>query len=240
MSNQHQSGCSCGCCDESNDITPLAVVNDPGLSALKYRIGTHGSFKQSMLKQLSSKKALQKLSSRYDDDHAVATLDAWATVLDVLSFYQERIINEGYLRTATERLSVLELARQISYTLKPGVAAGTFLAFSMNESVGAPASATIVAGTKVQSVPEQGQMPQLFETTEAIEARVEWNGIKVQSKRKYIPVYGDKEIYLEGISTGLQPGDGLLMIGDERLNDKKNDNWDFRKIKTFYIMGEFS
>jgi hypothetical protein len=232
MSDQHQSGCSCGCCDEANAITPLSVVNNPGLSALKYRVGTHVSFKQSMLKALSSKTALKKLSSRYDDDHAVATLDAWATVLDVLSFYQERIINEGYLRTATERLSVLELARQISYTLKPGVAAGTYLAFSMNESAGAPASAIIPVGTKVQSIPEQDQLPQLFETTGEIEARVEWNGIKVQSKRKYIPVYGDKEIYLDGISTGLQIGDGILMIGDERLDDKKNENWDFRKVKT--------
>ncbi len=232
MSDQHQSGCSCGCCSEDTGITPQSVVNDPGLPALKYRIGTHGSFKQSMLKQLSAKTALQKLSTRYDDDHAVATLDAWATVLDVLSFYQERIINEGYLRTATERLSVLELARQISYTLKPGVAAATYLAFSMNEAVGAPATATIAAGTKVQSVPEQGELPQLFETTEEIEARVEWNGIKVQSRRKYIPIYGDKEIYLDGISTGLQPGDGILMIGDERLADKKNENWDFRRVKT--------
>lgn len=232
MSNKHQPGCSCGCCDDTENITPLSVENDPGLSALTYRVGTHGSFKQSMLKALSAKTALQKLSSRYDDDHAVATLDAWATVLDVLTFYQERIINEGYLRTATERLSVLELARQISYQLKPGVAASTYLAFSMNESAGAPATATIPSGTKVQSVPEQDELPQLFETTEEIVARVEWNGIKVQSVRKYIPVYGDKEIYLEGITTGLQIGDGILMIGDERLNDKASENWDFRRIKT--------
>jgi uncharacterized phage protein gp47/JayE len=232
MSKQHQTGCACGCCNETDAITPLKLVNNPGLSALRYRVGTHGSFKQSMLKELSAKSALKKLTSRYDDDHAVATIDAWATVLDVLSFYQERIINEGYLRTATERMSVLELARQISYTLKPGVAAATYLAFGMNESVGAPSKATIAAGTKVQSVPEQDQLPQLFETTEEIEARVEWNGIKVQSKRKYIPVYGDKEIYLQGISTGLQPGDGILMIGDERLADKGSEHWDFRKIKT--------
>ncbi len=232
MSNQHQTGCACGCCEDNKDITPLSVINNPGLSALRYRVGTHGSFKHSMLRGLSAKTALKKLSSRYDDDHAVATLDAWATVLDVLAFYQERIINEGYLRTATERMSVLELARQISYTLKPGVAAGTYLAFSMNEAVGAPTKATIPIGTKVQSIPEQDELPQVFETTEEIEARVEWNGIKVQSSRKKIPVYGDKEIYLQGISTGLNPGDGLLMIGDERLADKASERWDFRKIKT--------
>ena len=43
-----------------------------------------------------------------------------ACVADVLTFYQERIANEGFLRTATERRSVLELARAIGYELKPG------------------------------------------------------------------------------------------------------------------------
>ena len=61
---------------------------------------------------------------------------ACACVADVLGFYQERIANEGYLRTATERRSVLELARTIGYELKPGVAArgGT-----QTRTTGAPA-----------------------------------------------------------------------------------------------------
>ena len=40
----------------------------------------------------------------------MALIDACACVADVLTFYQERIANEGFLRTATERRSVLELA----------------------------------------------------------------------------------------------------------------------------------
>ena len=59
------------------------------------------------------------LTTRDADDPAIALLDAWATVADVLTFYQERIANEGYLRTATERRSVLELARLIGYRSGP-------------------------------------------------------------------------------------------------------------------------
>ena len=59
----------------------------------------------------------------------------------MLTFYQERIANEGYLRTAAERRSVLELARAIGYELNPGVAAGTFLAFSVETAPGAPGRA---------------------------------------------------------------------------------------------------
>ncbi|WP_208094619.1 putative baseplate assembly protein [Mucilaginibacter agri] len=212
-------------------LTPEDTTNFPGLSALKYRVGRHYSFKESMLASISTFPALSSLTARSDDDMAIATLDSWAMVLDVLSFYQERIINEGYLRTATERLSVLELAKHISYRLKPGAAASTFFAFSMNEAPGAPLTAVIPVGTKIQSVPEQGQLPQTFETVEQIEAHVDWNSIKLQTRKRFIPAFGDDEIYLDGIVTGLQLGDGLLMIGDERANNVGNENWDFRKVK---------
>src|SRR5207247_10865849 len=107
---------------------------------------------------------LQGLTTRAANDPAIALLDAWATVADVLTFYQERIANEGYLRSATERRSVLELAREIGYELKPGVAAGTYLTFIMDAAKGAPPRATIAAGSKVQSVPGQDEKPQIFET----------------------------------------------------------------------------
>jgi hypothetical protein len=68
---------------------------------------------------------LTDLATRALDDPSMAILDAAAVVADVLTFYQERIANEGFLRTATERRSVLEMARAIGYELNPGVAATT-------------------------------------------------------------------------------------------------------------------
>ena len=72
---------------------------------------------------------------------------------DVLTFYQERIANESYLRTATERLSVLELARLIDYQLRPGVAASTYLAFTLEDAPGALGQA-LSLGTTAQSSAE--------------------------------------------------------------------------------------
>ena len=43
----------------------------------------------------------------------------------MLTFYQERIANESYLRTATERVSLQEMGKLIGYRLRPGVAAET-------------------------------------------------------------------------------------------------------------------
>jgi hypothetical protein len=128
----------CECCQGVTTLTPVRLHNRPGLSALAYRVGTHASFKTTMLAHISTKPALQALTSRQSDDLAIALLDGWSTVADVLTFYQERIANEGFLRTATERRSLLELARTIGYELQPGVAASTYLAFTVDDSPGSP------------------------------------------------------------------------------------------------------
>src|SRR5262249_53155658 len=154
-------------------------------------------------------------------DPCVAFLDAWATVADVLTFYQERIANEGYLRTATERRSVAELARLVGYRLRPGVAAGTYLAYTLEPT----ARVTIAAGSKVQSGRGPGELPQTFETAEELVARGEWNRFTPRQTRPLNPAALDDAapnplsppsgdapppVYLKGITTGLNPGDPLL------------------------------
>lgn len=220
----------CGCCEgPSADTT--SPQNPPGLPALAYRVGTHGRFNAALHLGLVAQPALRALATRDPSDPAIALLDAWAVVLDVLTFYQERIANEGYLRTATERRSLLELARAIGYELRPGVAAGTCLAFTMDNVAGSPASVQLAIGTKAQSVPAQDEKPQTFETVEEIEARPEWNALKPQLFVPSLPLeLGKKKVWLQGTATGLKPGDALLFIGDERKNDPGSENWDFRRV----------
>ena len=118
----------CGCCEGVEILTPATLGNRPGLDAIEYRVGTHGTFLESMKARLSGSKWLDQLKTRESSDPAIAFLDAWAIVGDVLTFHQERIANEGYLRTATERRSVLQLAELVGYTLRPGVSASAYLA----------------------------------------------------------------------------------------------------------------
>ena len=77
-------------------------------SAIAYRTGTWATFKESMLARLSSSDypALAGLKTRDDDDFSIALLDASSVVLDILTFYQERLANESYLRTATQLQSL--------------------------------------------------------------------------------------------------------------------------------------
>ncbi|MDB6158429.1 MAG: hypothetical protein JWO04_2135 [Gammaproteobacteria bacterium] len=176
---------ACGCCEGLPELAP--VSNDPGLPTLRYRVDTQPGFHARMLDSLplkptndsqpNSPRPLAKLLSRSSDDPTVALIDASACVADVLTFYTERIANEGFLRTATERRSVLELARAIGYELKPGVAASVYLSFTVENAPGAPGVCTLAAGTPVSSVPSQGKLPQVFETSNDFVAHAEWNAL---------------------------------------------------------------
>jgi hypothetical protein len=178
---------------------------------------------------------LSALTTRSGDDPSIAVLDAWSVVADVLTFYQERIANECFLRTATERRSVLELARAIGYELKAGVAASTYLAFTLEDVPGAPGHAVIDVGTKVLSIPGQDERPQTFETIEKIEAMAEWNALRPGMTVEQTLDLGAKEVYLKGVDTRLKPGDWLLFVGEERELDPGSERWDLRKINTVSV-----
>src|SRR6266567_8300142 len=179
-------GCAeqpCGCCEGVQALTPASECNRPGLAAITYRVGTHGQFLETMKARLSTMvvdgvgadgqtveqfRPLQGLTTREASDFSIALLDGWAAVGDVLSFYQEHIANEGYLGTATERRSILELSKLVGYTLRPGVASTVYLAYTIDEKQSDPV--TIPAGARSQSVPGPGELQQSFETSDPLEA----------------------------------------------------------------------
>jgi predicted phage baseplate assembly protein len=190
------------------------IQNRPGLSAIAYRTGTHSRFKEDMLARLSAADlpALRDLSTRSDADPSIALLDGWAAVADVVTFYQERIASEAYLRTATERRSLVELAGLIGYVPRPGVAASAHLAFTLDDA-GVPEDIPVPAGTRVQSVPGPGELPQTFETVESIEGRPEWNAMRPVLKRKH-PVLtpATAVVTVRGTAVGVARGDSLLLL----------------------------
>jgi conserved hypothetical protein, phage tail-like region len=202
----------CGCCEGITAIVPEPLFNRAGLSQVGYRMGLHGDFLASALAALSDPQfgALRSLTTRDLDDFTIALLDGWATLADVFTFYQERIANELWLRTASERDSILRLAQLIGYRLRPGVAAETLLSFLLDDTSGAPDKVMVEIGTKVQSVPGAGEKPRTFETIEELDARVEWNAL--QPALTTPAIIGPTSLYLKGTSTNLQPGNLILII----------------------------
>ena len=228
----------CGCPPDPGEATPRALHNPPGQAALAARVGDHGAFLESLLDATVLAPQLDGLKVREGDDFTIGLLDAWAVALDVLTFYQERIANEGYLGTATERRSVLELARTIGYELAPGVAAEAHLAFLLDTAggqsgaPGLPAAVALEPGLAAQSIPGPGERPATFETVEPIEARPEWNSVGARQTRPQKLGTGTREIWLAGLEAGLKRGDLILLVGDERRDDGKSDRWDVRAVET--------
>ncbi|WP_263381647.1 putative baseplate assembly protein [Granulicella arctica] len=224
-------GCSestCKCCEGVSVLTPESEYNRPGLPALTYRAGTHGSFLETMkarlagltLKAVGSDgqtqttfRPLQGLTTRDESDPAIALLDSWATIADVLTFYQERFANEGYLRTAVKRRSVLELSRLVGYTLRPGVASSVYVAYTLDDNQTDPV--TIPAGSRSQSIPGPGEMPQYFETNDDLLTRKEWNDLEVRATRPQVINLSNaleiNTLYVSGLTTNLRTGDLLLL-----------------------------
>jgi hypothetical protein len=247
---------TCGCCDGVEPSTPAEVENRNGLSTIAYRIGEYAQFKESLLAGLSSSAypELAKLRTRDADDFTIGLLDAVACAADVLTFYQERIANESYLRTATERVSLQEMAKLIGYRLRPGVAAETELAFALETPrtppagtspepgsfvTGIPDKLTLETGLKVQSVPGPHEKPQTFETVEEIDARPEWNAIRPWLSETRAPGYGATETWLKGVRTNLKAGDALIFVGAEFLaHPTTNNNWDFRLLESVELEPE--
>jgi hypothetical protein len=228
----------CGCCGGVTTETPAGKTNPPGQPEIGYRAGTWATFRASMVSRLSSSDypALAPLTTRSDDDYTIALCDAFAMLADVLTFYQERIANENYLRTATQRNSIVQLADLVGYQPSPGVAAIVGLAFTLQSAPGSPAQATqpsvVPIGTQAQSVPDPGQSAQTFETIGAITARVEWNAIPAQVNAAYPPAQGLADLYLAGTATQLNPGDAIVIVGGERTTDTTSSRWDVCWIDT--------
>lgn len=231
----------CGCCQGVEKITPAEIFNRPGLPALLYRMGTHSTLFETMEASLAAwaisvpgadpaanpviTYPLSALTTRDTSDPSIALLDAWAVVGDVLTFYQERIANEGFLRTALHRCSVLELARLVGYRLRPGVAASVFLAFTLEQGKDKNKQLPVPHGTRAQSIPGPGELPQPFETGADLVARSAWNALKPRLTRpqKITADPNDisfgaaniETIFFDGTATKLKTGDALLIVCDE-------------------------
>ena len=223
---------------------PPYLKNPAGLDELTYRIGTYDTWVELMIHALMeweyfplatgstevsseatfmSRRLLPSSSTRRirlnlseEDNWILGLLNAWATVGDVLTFYQERLLNEGYLRTARQPLSVHELVRLLDQRPDPAVGGAVELALSATEVEGLPPRVSLPGGTIVTSVPPPGADPQHFETEVAAEARAEWNLLRPMRQDEVVsPMLrgASTQLELAGNGSGLSPGAGVLIRG---------------------------
>jgi hypothetical protein len=232
---------STGCCDPPAlpPVAPIVPFNAAGLSAIRYRIGTFTSFRRAMLDTIPSPDLLRGLANPnippnpfaawregMDDDYQTTFVELWAYLADILTFYQERIANEAYLPTATQRDSLLRLAQLIDYRPNPGAASAASVAFFVEPKK----TVAIPSGFRIGARPQPGTPPLTFEVAAAIQAIGEHSAIPVAQTyvadqfaasivrfgivRSGIVQVAMRTVVLQGTATRLSAGDYVLLVAN--------------------------
>jgi hypothetical protein len=216
---------------------PPSPSNPPGQRQLAYRRATYAQL-QEWMELLVSLPTIPGIPAQPNDfgvpvlepnvlkplpyDHngfLQALLDAWAVVGDVLTFYQERIANEGFLGTALRSYSVRELMSTIDHVPLPALSASTTFAFVVKPTATTPLLIPIPKGTAIGAAPSaSGTPPPTFETSQPLDARVEWNAIAaiVQQSRSdglQDPAVPEAPLAGPGVAA-LKPGSPITITGN--------------------------
>lgn len=139
----------------------------PNNPPIDYTSKDYDGFRQLLIDAIPAR--IPEWTSRSPSDFGIVLIEMFSYVGDVLSYYGDRIVNEAFLSTATQRRSVLDLAEMLDYTPGGNSAAGTTLQFTVNSGVG---NITIPAGTRVSTssltAAQAGTDPVYFETDAAL------------------------------------------------------------------------
>jgi hypothetical protein len=169
----------------------------------------------------SFRKALLDFSTlRYPDwqerseaDFGVMFAEALASLADDLSYLQDRVAAEAFLDTATERRSLVRLARLVDYEPLPPTAARTVLHFTVPQG-----TAQIPAGLRVGAASPDGT-PIDFETGTGLEDLANypvnhlWNSLVPYwwDDADRCLLAGATEMWVEGSGLGLVSGQRILI-----------------------------
>lgn len=122
-------------------------------------------FREAMLSYARS--VVPEWTTRNPADFGVAMVEMLAQCLDIMSYYQDRLVGEAYLGTATQRSSVLEIARILSYMPYPAQAASGAVTLLTDETQAT--DVVVPAGTQlVTTYQDDFQGPLIFETVQDV------------------------------------------------------------------------
>jgi hypothetical protein len=125
---------------------------------IDYLTKDYAGFRQGMLDQIPL--LFPRWTDRGEADFGVVLIELFAYVADILSYYQDRVANESFLSTATQRRSVNELLRLIGYQIDPGLSASALIHFNCPDDL-------TIAGSDlpytIKTAPRPGEPDVTFE-----------------------------------------------------------------------------
>jgi hypothetical protein len=161
-------------CDQF--VHPQPIDIGAGLDALPRQIASFHEFRRAMLKDIKTEVVeliddnnvliqvipLSNWKARDEDDFGIMLLEMWAYICDSLSFYDEVLANETYLRTCLLNPNLRRLVALLGYLPRPAVGSSVELAAIADGRL----QLTLPAGTAFRSGAFDGNPPQVFELTD--------------------------------------------------------------------------
>jgi hypothetical protein len=186
-------------------------------------------FRRALLRPLEGEQALVGWAPAAGD-LGLQVLEWWAYLGDVLTFYNEQIANESYLRTAKSARRLADLVALIGYKPAPGIAATGQLAAlrtarhadePLTVPAGMPVASTATAGVPSQVFEVQGEAT--FEGPSQVPVTLEPNDALALGASTKGPV----SVLLSGKVTGVKAGEQLLLVeqGWSGSAEDADENW---------------
>jgi Baseplate J-like protein len=209
--------CPCG-----GLAVPLTISNPPGRNSISYRVGDYISFREALLRPRPGETELTNWRPSASGDLAVQMVEWWAYLADILTFYNERIANEDYLRTAELPESVKRLILVLGYRPRPGIGATGTLAALLSS----PKPITLPQGFQVQSKPGPGKQPQIFELGAA--TLVQPPDVVAADPVPGAALLGadGSSVLLQGTVSSIKAGDQLLLLHNGWVGVDQSNNPD--------------
>ena len=149
-------------CDDQFDCRQPAVQPSPQATlpvVVDYLAKDYASFRQALLDFIPTR--LPGWTERSEADIGMMLLELFAATADNLSYLQDRVANEAFLTTATQRRSVAGHLALIEYQMDEGASAYTWLQFQVR----LPFTLAGTSGFKVSNHPITNDEPIIvFET----------------------------------------------------------------------------
>ncbi len=126
--------------------------------AIDYMAKDYASFRNALVDLIPRK--IPQWKDRSEADMGIMLIELFSYIADELSYFQDRVSNEAFLRTARARTSVSNHLRLIDYHIQDGLSANAFIKVEVKESSAIQVkelSAIIPAGFKISTFPDKGE-----------------------------------------------------------------------------------
>ena len=208
-------------CREPPPVPP-AVPELPVI--IDYLAKDYASFRQALLDFIPTR--LPAWTERSEADIGMMLLELFAATADTLSYMQDRVANEAFLDSATQRRSVAEHLALLGYQMDQGASAYTWLQFQVNTTT----TLSSQPGLRVSNKPSRADEPLIVFETETPDAVT----VTLRPEHNQMTVYDWEHqnccLPSDALSVALVGSYNQLEIGDYLLFDDRHGQRDIVRL----------